>query len=276
MTDLFKIYKIEPKDVAEIDRLTNDIHNHEFEELIIGVEGKATHFIDYKSAIYIAPFVIFVTKGKMHRIRPQTVAGRCDFWVIRFKSEFIPETTFNLYAAYHDNANIPMQRNGCFDRLLILCELMEGEMKQDSPNLGVVKSLLTALFVMIESERKKQLPETIPLISNQNTTFRNFLSILEENFRRPEGVAYYAEKLFMSVRNLNIICQNIMQQSVSEIIETRKLIEAKNLLMTTDRPVADIGYELGYSDKAHFSHLFKKKSGQTPTEFREEIKALLS
>jgi len=276
MTDLFKIYKIEPKDVAEIDRLTNDIHNHDFEELIIGIEGKATHFIDYKSAVYVAPFVIFVTKGKMHRIQPQTVDGRCDFWVIRFKSEFIPETTFNLYAAYHDNANIPMQRNGCFDRLLNLCELMAGEMKQNSPDLGVVKSLLSALFVMIESQRKKQQPDTNSLMSNQNTTFRNFLSILEDNFRRPEGVAYYAEKLFMTVRNLNLICQNIMQQSVSEIIETRKLIEAKNLLMTTDRPVADIGYELGYSDKAHFSHLFKKKSGQSPTEFREEIKALLS
>ena len=31
----------------------------------------------------------------------------------------------------------------------------------------------------------------------------------------------------MSSRNLNLICQDILQQSVSEIIETRKLIEAK-------------------------------------------------
>lgn len=276
MTDLFKLYKIQPSDVAHIERSTNNIHHHDFEELIIGVKGKAEHFIDYKSALYTAPFVIFVAKGKVHRIQPITVNSDCDFWVIRFKSEFIPETTFNLYAAYHDNANIALQQNSCFDRLLTLCILMEGEMKQANPDLAVVKSLLSALFVMIESERKKQQPQTDSLIANQNTTFRTFLSILEENFRRAEGVAFYAEKLFMSSRNLNLICQNIMQQSVSEIIETRKLIEAKNLLMTTDRPIADIGYELGYSDKAHFSHTFKKKSGQTPSEFREEIKGLFS
>lgn len=276
MTDLFNIYTIGLADVQQIASSKNDAHHHDFEELIIGVEGAAQHFIDYKSEIYPSPFVIFVSKGKIHRIQPFAADGNCEFWVIRFKSEFIPETTFNLYASYHENANIAFHRDACFQRLLTLCVLMDGEMKQKQPDLAVIKTLLSALFVMIESERKKQHPEMDSLVGNQNITFRNFLSILEENFRRSEGVAFYAEKLFMSSRNLNLICQNIMQQSVSEIIETRKLIEAKNLLMSSDRPIADIGYELGYSDKAHFSHTFKKKSGQTPSEFREEMKGLFS
>ncbi|MEK7256106.1 MAG: helix-turn-helix transcriptional regulator [Bacteroidota bacterium] len=87
---------------------------------------------------------------------------------------------------------------------------------------------------------------------------------------------YYAEKLFMSARNLNLVCQHILQKSVSEIIETRKLIEAKNLLTTTDMTVAEIGFELGYQEKAYFTNVFKKKSGQTPTEFREEMRRLVS
>ncbi len=80
----------------------------------------------------------------------------------------------------------------------------------------------------------------------------------------------------MSSRNLNLICQNILQQSVSEIIETRKLIEAKNLLTTTDMPVSEIGYELGYKEKTYFTSQFKKKSGQTPTEFRDEMRKMVS
>lgn len=276
MTDLFKIYPIGLADVQQIASSKNDLHQHDFEELIIGVQGAAQHFIDYKSEVYTAPFVIFVSKGKIHRIQPLASEGDCAFWVIRFKSEFIPETTFNLYASYHENANITFQRNACFQRLATLCTLMDGEMKQAQPDLAVVKTLLSALFVMIESERKKQHPNMDPLLGNQSITFRNFLTILEANFRRPEGVAFYAEKLFMSSRNLNLICQHIMQQSVSEIIEMRKLIEAKNLLMSSDKPIADIGYELGYSDKAHFSHIFKKKSGQIPSEFRAEMKSLFS
>jgi transcriptional regulator GlxA family with amidase domain len=197
-------------------------------------------------------------------------------WILRFKSEFIPETTFQLYANYHDHANISMQPGVCFSRLVALCDMIAGEMQQVTPDLGVVRHLLSAMFTMIESERRKGDPGETGRLSTLNTTFKNFLAILEENYRRPEGVEFYAEKLFMSARNLNLICQQILQKSVSELIETRKLIEAKNLLTTTDMPISEIGFELGYQEKAYFTNVFKKKSGQTPTEFREEMRRLIS
>jgi AraC-like DNA-binding protein len=80
----------------------------------------------------------------------------------------------------------------------------------------------------------------------------------------------------MSSRNLNLICQNILQKSVSEMIETRKLTEAKNLLIHSDKTISEIGYDLGFNEKAYFSNVFKKKSGQTPSEFRDEMRKLIS
>ena len=103
-----------------------------------------------------------------------------------------------------------------------------------------------------------------------------FLKIVEANFRRPVGVEFYAEKLFMSARNLNLICQRIMDQSVTELIETRKLTEAKNLLTSTNKSISEIGFEIGFNEKAYFSNVFKKKTGQTPTEFRQEMRQLIS
>jgi AraC-like DNA-binding protein len=91
-----------------------------------------------------------------------------------------------------------------------------------------------------------------------------------------KDVNFYAEKLFMSTRNLNLICQDILHQSVSEIIETRKLTEAKNLLITTDKTIAEIGYELGFNEKTYFTHAFKKKSGFTPSEYRKEMAKIIS
>ena len=67
-----------------------------------------------------------------------------------------------------------------------------------------------------------------------------------------------------------------MQKSVSELIETRKLIEAKNLLIYTDKTVSEIGFELGYNEKAYFTRVFKKRTGQTPTEFKEAMQKLIS
>lgn len=275
MKELFKIFQLDERKAHEIASVPDAPHSHDFEELIVGIEGGLEHFIDFKSQIIRSPFVSFVTKGKVHRVVPLLIEGKCSFWVLRFKSEFIPETTFQLYSYYHDRASLALQRNTCFQRLVILCELMQGEMKQDIPDLGVVRHLLCALFTMIESERKKVMTTFDEKHKLQNITFKNFLKILEENFHRPVGVDFYAEKLFMSSRNLNNICRDIMQQSVSEIIETRKLIEAKNLLASTKKSISEIGYELGYNEKSYFTNVFKKKSGQTPTEFREEMKQLL-
>ncbi|TNE59353.1 MAG: AraC family transcriptional regulator [Bacteroidetes bacterium] len=276
MDQPFHIFLLTEADVPKIAAAPDDPHHHDFEELIVGIAGTLEHFIDFKSTVIKAPFVSFVTRGKVHRVVPGTENGVCKMWALRFKSEFIAETTFQLYSRYHDQANIALPPGTCFNRLVTVCDMIYGEMQQDAPDLAVVRHLLSVLFTMIESERRKIEPEDTASRSTQNTTFKNFLAILEENFRRPEGVEFYAEKLFMSPRNLNLICNQILQMSVSEIIETRKLIEAKNLLTTTDKTIAEIGFDVGYQDKSYFTAVFKKKSGQTPSEFREDMRRLVS
>ena len=272
MNKLFHIFKVDEEEVKKFSSQAPEPHNHNFEELLIGVEGELDHFIDFNTTITQSPFVSFVTKGKTHRLIPKIHNGKCDIWVIRFKSEFIPETTFQLYSLYHTQANLQFENGFCFQRLVTLCEMMYAETQQETTDLSIIRQLLGVLFTMIEAERKKLEPQDEPLQKTQHISFGNFLSILEENYRRPVSVEFYAEKLFMSSRNLNIICQSILEQSVSEIIETRKLIEAKNLLISTEKTISEIAYELGYNESSYFSNVFKKKSGQSPSEFREEMK----
>jgi AraC family transcriptional regulator, transcriptional activator of pobA len=276
MDKLLHIYKLGKDKAKEIASSPDEPHNHDYEELIVGMEGELEHFIDFKSEKFTSPFISFVTKGKVHRVLPGVKDDKFSIWVIGFKSEFIPETTFQLYSYYHDHANLQMQNGERFDRIVLLCEMIYGEAEQTIPDYSVIRQLLNTLFSMIESERKKMDYDDKHLFNTQNMTFKSFLRILEENFRRPEGVDFYAEKLFMSSRNLNIICHNILQKSVTELIETRKLIEAKNLLISTHRTISEIGYELGYSEKAYFTTVFKKKSGLTPSEFRHEMSKLVS
>lgn len=276
MREIFKIFRIDADEANKILLAGNDLHNHDFEELIIGNEGQLEHFIDFHSETVTAPFVSFITSGKVHRLRPVPLDGKCDIWVLRFRSEFIPETIFQLYSSYHNNANISMKDEVCFDRLNQICGIIYQEYTFPSPDLSVLRQLLSALFTIIESERRKMNLNNEESKKIQGATFRNFLNLLEEYYKEQKDVNFYAEKLFMSVRNLNLICQGILHRSVSEIIETRKLTEAKNLLMTTDLTISEIGYELGYKEKSYFTHTFKKKAGMTPKEFREDISRMFS
>ena len=68
MNETFKIFQINEIEARKIETSINDPHSHDFEELIIGIDGQLEHFIDFKSTIFDAPFVSFVTKGKVQYI----------------------------------------------------------------------------------------------------------------------------------------------------------------------------------------------------------------
>ncbi len=270
----FEIYNLTPKQAEKIASVPNDPHTHDFEELLVGVEGSLEHLIDFKSDIFKAPYISFIAKGKLHRLKPVPVDGKCSIWVIKFRTDLIPDTSFGLYSLYQGNSNIETENSPYFRRLVQLCEMMHEEMAQEQPSLNIIRDLLKTAFSMagVIRERYTETPEFNP----QNTTFKNFLAILEENYKRPEaGVEFYAEKLFMSARNLNLITQNIMKMSVSELIDARKMTEGKNLLASTDKTIAEIGFELGYNEKSCFTTVFKKKTGLTPSMFRQGIKQMI-
>lgn len=276
MNELLRIFKVDEKKVENTSTNLTKPKSQGYEELLLGIKGEIEHFIDFKTSNIEAPFVSFITKGKVHRVIPKKKEEKCEIWRVQFKSEFIPESTFQLYSMYHGKANVKLNNGTCFNRLVALCEMMEEEAKQENPSYAIIKQLLSLLFTIIEHEKKKLDKSRVELQKSQNIAFGNFLNILEENFQKPLSVDFYADKLFMSTRNLNLICQEILEQSVSEIIDTRKLIEAKNLLISTDKNITEIANDLGYNENSYFSNVFKKKSGQSPTEFRNEMKKLLT
>ena len=106
MNQLFRIAKI---DVAEANRIAaapDEPHQHDYETLIVGIQGKLEHFIDYKSSIVVAPLVSFIAKGKVHRVITKLHNGNFEMWALRYKSEFISETIFQLYSSRSEERRV--------------------------------------------------------------------------------------------------------------------------------------------------------------------------
>ena len=58
--------------------------------------------------------------------------------------------------------------------------------------------------------------------------------------------------------------------SPKEYVISLLIKSAKELLMNEKNQVQDVAFMVGYSDVYHFSKLFKKKTGYTPTEYKRE------
>lgn len=273
MDKQFHIFEITKEAVEALKQKQEGPHYHDFEELIIVTEGSLEHYIDFQNEIVNAPFASYVSMGKMHKIVPH---DNLRGWVINFRSEFIPDSKLSFYSDFFTTTNVPIASNGCAGRFVNLCEIIYNEYSYENPDFQTIRYLTSGLISMVETERKRVLPIENAVKISQIDTFNNFLKILEQNYRRDEGVSFYADKMNMSERNLNLICKNNFQKSVSEIIETRKLIEAKKMLIYTDKTVSEIGFELGYNEKSYFTRVFRNKLSVTPTQFREMTRALIS
>ena len=49
MNQLFKIFKVDEAEATKIGASPDEPHQHDYEELIIGIEGQLEHFIDFKT-----------------------------------------------------------------------------------------------------------------------------------------------------------------------------------------------------------------------------------
>lgn len=273
MEKLFRIFEITEELADDLATRTIESHFHDFEELIIVTQGSMEHFIDFKMEAVNAPVACYISTGKTHRLIPhKNMRG----WVVNYKTELIPDSKLNFYSNFFTFTNIPLTNGLCINRFISLCQVIQSEANQQFVDLTTIRHLVNGLVSMIDAERKRSLPIENISRDSQITAFNNFLKILEENYLRNEGVSFYAERMKMSERNLNTICKNNFQKSVSEIIETRKLIEAKRMLLHTEKSVSEIGYDLGYNEKSYFTRVFHNKMGITPSRFREMTKSIIS
>lgn len=104
--------------------------------------------------------------------------------------------------------------------------------------------------------------------NNDLEFFRKFTQLVEANFKEKHNVADYADLLRIAPKTLTHRFKRLNLPQPNEIIKNRIVLEAKRLLVHTDRTAKEIAYFLGYDDPAYFSRMFLVKTGEPPSGFR--------
>lgn len=84
-------------------------------------------------------------------------------------------------------------------------------------------------------------------------------------------VAFCADRLCMSPGYLGDLVKKHTGDSAISYIHSFVMQRAKNL-MAAGNSVANTAYNLGFDYPNHFSRLFKKKEGMSPSEYQRRLK----
>lgn len=133
----------------------------------------------------------------------------------------------------------------------------------------MLRTLLKSFLIKSRRLIKQELPDP-GLPNNQLDIIRRFNVLVEKHFREKHQVADYADLLFKSPKTLSNLFHKYSDKSPLATINERIVVEAKRLLLYSDKTSEEIAYELGYKEAGHFSKFFKKHAGSNPSEFKSK------
>jgi len=111
--------------------------------------------------------------------------------------------------------------------------------------------------------------------SSNNAVVVQIEKLLKEYFKKSDlteaglpTVKYLAEQVHLSPNYLSDLLKKETGKNTQDHIHFYLIEEARNILLSTNRSVAEIAYSLGFEYPQYFNKLFKQKTGKTPVQFR--------
>ncbi|NRF93766.1 response regulator [Paenibacillus frigoriresistens] len=125
----------------------------------------------------------------------------------------------------------------------------------------------------------KELLDTANKISNQlqtkknnNKLFMSILSYIEQNYFKEISREIVANEVYITPGYLSLLFKQQMKTSFLDYLHKIRIEHACVLLKDNSRRIGDIALKVGYNDEKYFFQVFKKYTGMTPNQYRNNIK----
>lgn len=104
--------------------------------------------------------------------------------------------------------------------------------------------------------------------------YNDFMSLIAQHYRKAHDVAFYADRLAITMRYLSQITDRAVGKAPKQIIADYLMNEAESLLENSRLSISEISFKLGFSSPAMFSKFFSNHEGCPPAEYRNRMRRL--
>ncbi|MBT9188669.1 helix-turn-helix domain-containing protein [Zobellia russellii] len=260
---------------AKIDRgLDHDPkkpHRIHFFALLVITEGEGYHEVDLQRYQVKVGSVLKIAKGQVHAF--QQKIGYKGFLVI-FTEDFIlrffskPSIEF-ISHLYNYHISDPLVQSSGLNDFFVHQLREELQVEYSYGQQNILAKILELYLLKLEriSGAKR--------ISNQDRDyyplFLQFKNLVEKDFATTRNVKDYASKMRISTKHLGKLVHIFTLNTPKHFIDQYVVLEVKRAILSTDKSLKEIAYDMGFDEVTNFTKFFKKHTEVTPKRFKADL-----
>lgn len=146
------------------------------------------------------------------------------------------------------------------------------ELEAGSPCSKTYIDTLTHSLVMhlVMHHSTAKVRESRGLLKPDNTYVTCAIDFIQSHLGEDLRLATIASACEVSINHLCAVFKQSIGRSVHQFVIQQRLERAKILLKNSQKSLAEIAQETGFSNQAHFTTSFRKTCGSTPSQYRQD------
>ena len=131
---------------------------------------------------------------------------------------------------------------------------------------------LGKIVLRLESQHQEMESETFSNHLAQETLAEALADFIKEHYTEEISISSLAGKFYVNPTYMTRVFKKIMNKTPTRFILDLRINMAKKIIKTQpELELKEIAYMTGYTDQGYFSRIFKKTTGLSPSEYKENI-----
>ena len=148
--------------------------------------------------------------------------------------------------------------------------MVEEYEKVDEHREKMLYYLLNCIITNIIREAEDKSFSAYTKNQNYSQFVQKSLKYIHRNFKEPISQKEVADFVGLSTNYFSAKFHDEIGESFKSYVNNLRLIYSAKLLINTDLPITDIAFASGFNDISNFHHIFKKKYGISPLQYRKQ------